>query len=157
MIFERLTFFYLFFENFRHPPYISWRAAFAWRFLLCRKYSLERLSFTHVMRKAFLKVVTNLFFGPLHYSHLKFAFLIAPFNFWAFPTFSIYPDLVHCIQNEVFHLGFLQKMWPNPQETEAVNVTKSTFTEEILNGKLHFLCSGFATGVDSLLPSHISW
>ena len=26
-------------------------------------------------------------------------------------------------------------MWPNPQETEE------TFTEEILNGKLHFLCS----------------
>ena len=25
-------------------------------------------------------------------------------------------------------------MWPNPQETV-------TFTEEILNGKLHFLCS----------------
>ena len=28
-------------------------------------------------------------------------------------------------------------MWPNPQETAALVV----FTEEILNGKLHFLCS----------------
>ena len=28
-------------------------------------------------------------------------------------------------------------MWPNPQETEDL----ITFTEEILNGKLHFLCS----------------
>ena len=28
-------------------------------------------------------------------------------------------------------------MWPNPQET----VYSVTFTEEILNGKLHFLCS----------------
>ena len=28
-------------------------------------------------------------------------------------------------------------MWPNPQET--VDLLK--FTEEILNGKLHFLCS----------------
>ena len=28
-------------------------------------------------------------------------------------------------------------MWPNPQET----VDLVTFTEEILNGKLHFLCS----------------
>ena len=28
-------------------------------------------------------------------------------------------------------------MWPNPQETEDL----VTFTEEILNGKLHFLCS----------------
>ena len=28
-------------------------------------------------------------------------------------------------------------MWPNPQET----VYLATFTEEILNGKLHFLCS----------------
>ena len=29
-------------------------------------------------------------------------------------------------------------MWPNPQETPD----SVTFTEEILNGKLHFLCSG---------------
>ena len=28
-------------------------------------------------------------------------------------------------------------MWPNPQETADF----VTFTEEILNGKLHFLCS----------------
>ena len=28
-------------------------------------------------------------------------------------------------------------MWPNPQE----NADLVTFTEEILNGKLHFLCS----------------
>ena len=28
-------------------------------------------------------------------------------------------------------------MWPNPQETAAL----VTFTEEILNGKLHFLCT----------------
>ena len=27
-------------------------------------------------------------------------------------------------------------MWPNPQET----ADSVTFTEEILNGKLHFLC-----------------
>ena len=43
----------------------------------------------------------------------------------------------HCTKNEIFHWGFLQWMWPNPQEiTDLV-----TFTEEILNGKLHFLCS----------------
>ena len=30
-------------------------------------------------------------------------------------------------------------MWPNPQET----VDLVTFTEEIINGKLHFLCSVF--------------
>ena len=30
-------------------------------------------------------------------------------------------------------------MWPNPQETADF----VTFTEEILNGKLHFLCSSF--------------
>ena len=29
-------------------------------------------------------------------------------------------------------------MWPNPQETAGL----VTFTEEILNRKLHFLCSG---------------
>ena len=28
-------------------------------------------------------------------------------------------------------------MWPNPQETADL----VTFTEEIFNGKLHFLCS----------------
>ena len=28
-------------------------------------------------------------------------------------------------------------MWPNPQETADL----TTFTEEIINGKLHFLCS----------------
>ena len=32
-------------------------------------------------------------------------------------------------------------MWPNPQ----VNVDLLTFTEEILNGKLHFLCSDIFT------------
>ena len=30
-------------------------------------------------------------------------------------------------------------MWPNPQETADL----VTFTEEILNRKLQFLCSGF--------------
>ena len=40
-------------------------------------------------------------------------------------------------KNEVFHLGFLQYMWPNPRETADL----VTFTEEIPNGKLHFLCS----------------
>ena len=32
-------------------------------------------------------------------------------------------------------------MWQNPQET----VDLVTFTEEILNGKLHFLCSEILT------------
>ena len=36
-------------------------------------------------------------------------------------------------------------MWPNPQETADL----VTFTEEILNGKLHFLCS--------FLGSFASW
>ena len=29
-------------------------------------------------------------------------------------------------------------MWPNPQETADM----VTFTEDVPNGKLHFLCSG---------------
>ena len=33
--------------------------------------------------------------------------------------------------------GFLQYMWPNPQET----VDSVTFTWEVFNGKLYFLCS----------------
>ena len=32
-------------------------------------------------------------------------------------------------------------MWPNPQETADL----VTLTEDILNGKLHFLCSGTFT------------
>ena len=34
-------------------------------------------------------------------------------------------------------------MWPNPQETADL----VTFTEEILNGKLHFLCNGNGKGI----------
>ena len=37
----------------------------------------------------------------------------------------------HYTKNEVFHQGFLQWMWPNPHE--------------VLNVKLHFLCSGIST------------
>ena len=43
----------------------------------------------------------------------------------------------HSTKNEVFHWGFLQDMWPNmPFRADLVK-----FTEEIFNGKLHFLCS----------------
>ena len=41
-------------------------------------------------------------------------------------------------------------MWPNPQETADL----ITFTEEILNGKLHFLCSvHYEKILDFLKPS----
>ena len=43
---------------------------------------------------------------------------------------------IHCTKNEVFHKGFLQSMWPNPQQIADL----VTFTEENLNGELHFLC-----------------
>ena len=33
-------------------------------------------------------------------------------------------------------------MWPNP----SVTADLVTFTEQILNGKLHFLCSDFVVG-----------
>ena len=36
-------------------------------------------------------------------------------------------------------------MWPNPQETADL----VTFTEVIVNGKLHFLCSGYGSKVTS--------
>ena len=38
-------------------------------------------------------------------------------------------------------------MWPNPQET----ADSVTFTEEILNEKLHFSCSAFYTDTSSIL------
>ena len=44
---------------------------------------------------------------------------------------------IHCAKTEVLHSGFLQYMWPNPQE----NADLVTFAEEILNGKLLFLYS----------------
>ena len=47
--------------------------------------------------------------------------------------------IFHCTKNEVFHWGFLQQMWLNPQFPRIW----SQFTEEIPNGKLHFLCSVF--------------
>ena len=37
-------------------------------------------------------------------------------------------------------------MWPNPQEAADL----PTFTEEILNGKLHFLCSGCSSKENGL-------
>ena len=54
---------------------------------------------------------------------------------WAKLSYSVY--CYHCTRNEVFHDGFLQLMWPNPLETADL----VTFTVEILNGKLHCLCS----------------
>ena len=53
-------------------------------------------------------------------------------------TFLVYLAAIHhCTKNEVFHYGFLQQMWPNPH----------IFIAEILNGKLHFLCSAFVQGL----------
>ena len=57
------------------------------------------------------------------------------FHFGCLARFWIY--FWHCTKNEVFHYVFLQWMWPNPQFSADL----VTFTEEICNGKLHFLCS----------------
>ena len=46
--------------------------------------------------------------------------------------------VLRCTKNEIFHKGFLQEMWPNSQEI---------FTEEILSGKLQFLCSVNGEGI----------
>ena len=43
-------------------------------------------------------------------------------------------------------------MWPNPQETEDL----VTFTEEILNGKLQFLCRDICIKMNSLLIQKIA-
>ena len=61
--------------------------------------------------------------------------------FWYYEI--ILPDSVesalHHTKNEAFLEGFLQYMWPNPQETADF----VSFTEENLNGKLHSLCKEF--------------
>ena len=51
-----------------------------------------------------------------------------------FPSFLLFSFILTAQKNEVFHYGFLRKMWPNPQESAGL----VTFTEEIRNGKLHF-------------------
>ena len=53
-------------------------------------------------------------------------------GFWATDP---QPLPFHCTKNGAFHWGVLQWMWVNPQETADL----VRFTEEILNGKLHFL------------------
>ena len=40
-------------------------------------------------------------------------------------------------------------MWPNPEQTRDL----VTFTEEMLNGKLHFLCSTKIISVQSISKS----
>ena len=45
--------------------------------------------------------------------------------------------MCHCTKNQVFHYGFLQQIWLNLQKTADL----ITFTEEIRNAKLPFLCS----------------
>ena len=44
---------------------------------------------------------------------------------------------INCIKCETLHYRFLQWMWPNLHFPADL----ITFTEEILKGKLHFLCS----------------
>ena len=57
---------------------------------------------------------------------------------------------LHCSKNEVFHQRFLQWMWPNTRFSADLVI----FTEEILNGKLHFLGSERGAENGSLL---IQW
>ena len=59
-----------------------------------------------------------------------------------FKRFELVKKMIYCTKNEVFHFAFLEQMWPNPQ----VSADFVTFTEEILHGKLHFLCSDYITG-----------
>ena len=47
---------------------------------------------------------------------------------------------IHWIKHEVFYQGFLQQMWQNWLNLQ-IFADLFTFTEEILKGKLNFLCS----------------
>ena len=62
-------------------------------------------------------------------------------NYSLSSLFLVLKFTLHCTANGVFHQRFLQWMWPNSQ----FPVDLLTFTEEILNGKLHFLCSAELT------------
>ena len=74
--------------------------------------------------------------------HEKVKLLLGSFNFcqchWNYVCRSLdllKPKSLH--KKWSFPLSFFSKIWPNPQETANL----VTFTEEILNGKLHFSCS----------------
>ena len=75
--------------------------------------------------------------GKCKFGHIKS--LMENFIFRAVGNLG--DSIVHCTKNGSF-----------PSSISSVNVTKSevfladlvTFTEEILNGKLHFLCCGFS-------------
>ena len=72
---------------------------------------------------------------------------------WIISTFlKVLPNLFKVKQS-------LHKKWSFPLKSSSVNVTKSpftadlvTFTEDIFNGKLHFLCSVFRTNTPFLYP-----
>ena len=89
-------------------------------------------------------------FCIIFYSHLSFLQIIylvfreSLSTFWFVSVSTGWTSFVllnktdtYCTKNEVFHKAFLQLMWPNPPET----VDLAIFTEEILIGKLRFLCS----------------
>ena len=72
-----------------------------------------------------------------------------------------YQNIVHKVltrsmtlhKNEDLHQGFLQQMWPDSQ----FPVDLVIFTEEIHNGKLHFLCSD-KTGLYQIISfSFLDW
>ena len=48
-----------------------------------------------------------------------------------------YSNFTNTAQKMKFSINDVFSKWPNPLETADL----VTFTEEILNGKLHFLCS----------------
>ena len=54
-------------------------------------------------------------------------------------NFASLVELFAFVKNNDFHA--LHKKWSFPLRISSVNVTKSAVTEEILNGKLRFLCS----------------
>ena len=64
-------------------------------------------------------------------------------------SFYLFSYSISCATNEVFHYEFLQLMFPNPKETEDL----VTLTKEIVNGKLHFLCSDLHVTVSFILTT----
>ena len=103
---------------------------------ICRQKLTNVLSlFDHFMElalKGLLKGIILIWLDSKITASSKLVFL---YNFFQRNLINLITS--HCTKNEVFHYGFLQSMWPNPQETADL----VTFTEEIRNGKLHFLCS----------------
>ena len=112
-------------------------------YINCSKSSnVVALSFVSLCCKCCWYLLQNV--SEIIFYEILFSLLILSISFCIFIVIVVWSVLFvpftseySLLKNEGFHWGFLQKIWPNPQFSADL----VTFTEEILNEKLHFLYS----------------